>query len=69
MPPLSVAKPTSVNGRTAMHKVFVKIKFDPKDVWVGIQWATHSPNSRTWDVFICIIPMLPIHIGGWFRDD
>jgi len=52
-----------------MHKVFVKIKFDPKDVWVGIQWATHSPNSRTWDVFICIIPMLPIHVGGWFRDD
>ncbi len=47
-----------------------QIQFSPQDLWIGVKWEK-TPLWRTiWfgtlkvkiDLWICIIPMLPIHI-------
>jgi hypothetical protein len=46
----------------------VWLKFEPRDLWVGVYWnvtgAQELPNplKRRIDVYICLVPMLPIHI-------
>jgi hypothetical protein len=41
----------------------VKLKFEPRDLWIGAYWnlrqSIESPY-RLLDVYICIVPMLPI---------
>jgi hypothetical protein len=43
----------------------VEIKFEPRDLWVGVYWSRDEYGSINWRtrrlrVFVCIIPMLPI---------
>lgn len=48
----------------------VRIKFEPRDLWVGVYWD-YSPKSdpddfydyATLDIYICIVPMLPIKLS------
>lgn len=46
----------------------VRLEFKPQDCWVGVFWKT-TPKAnyqfRT-DVWVCVLPMLPIHLS-WFR--
>ena len=37
----------------------VSIKFEPRDIWIGVYW---DRRSRWLFVYVCIIPMLPIVI-------
>jgi hypothetical protein len=38
-------------------------KFEPRDLWIGAYWDTyHEAGKKMLDVYICIIPMLPIQI-------
>jgi hypothetical protein len=42
----------------------INIKFEPKDIWIGIYWTTHNwVYEKELDLYICIIPMLPIKIA------
>lgn len=49
----------------------ITIKFEPRDVWVGAYWQSiHSIESayRKLDVYVCVLPMLPIRFHfewGW----
>lgn len=43
----------------------MKIKFEPRDVWIGIYWTksritTLDSDSECYSFYICIIPCLPI---------
>lgn len=38
------------------------LKFDPRDVWVGVYW---NPNPGRLDVYVCLLPLLPIHLCLW----
>ena len=40
----------------------LKIKFEPRDLWVGIYWTIEEDFilQRFLKIYICIIPMLPI---------
>ncbi len=40
---------------------FLKIDFNPHDIWIGIYWKRYSVIGF-WDIYICIIPMFPIRI-------
>lgn len=44
----------------------VRFEFKPQDCWVGVFWKTTYGwgewNAYT-DVWICLLPMLPIHIS------
>jgi hypothetical protein len=56
----------------------IQIEFKPQDCWVGVFWKrTHYaafttrfgwsvPRRRMTDVWICLVPMLPLHIS-WCR--
>lgn len=49
-----------------MNGVCISVKFNPKDIWIGVYWNYHQhlPSAmRFFDVYICVIPMLPIHIS------
>jgi hypothetical protein len=44
----------------------MKIKFEPRDIWVGVYWKTgfkprhRRPMIRQITLYVCIVPMLPI---------
>jgi hypothetical protein len=48
----------------------VRLRFEPRDLWVGVFWrrtysvrgAGPSGITTTTEVFICLVPMLPLHI-------
>ena len=42
-----------------------EIKFEPRDVWIGVFWQKGlrvRPPKVYWHFYICILPMVPIHI-------
>jgi hypothetical protein len=39
-----------------------EIKFKPQDCWIGIQWMQ---AGDCFDVFICLLPMISIHVSWW----
>lgn len=43
----------------------VYVKFEPRDLWIGVYW-----NKPIWglEIYICIIPCLPIKLM-WFDKD
>lgn len=53
----------------------VRIRFEPRDCWIGVFWRWTCPvhdaeaiepgglrYKKVWDVYICLVPMLPVHI-------
>jgi len=46
-----------------------RLLFVPEDVWVGVYWRKylhHDPVfGQRWDVWICLLPMLPLHVWWW----
>ena len=40
----------------------MKIKFEPRDLWVGVYWNIdrHDLAYQSLNIYICIIPMFPI---------
>jgi hypothetical protein len=50
--------------RFRIKRVFisVELKFDYHDLWMGIYWKSKI-SGRFFNIYICILPMLPIRIG------
>lgn len=51
----------------------LSIKFEPRDIWVGVFWDK-KPKSvheklRLWDVYVCLIPLLPIRAFQYIPHD
>ena len=56
----------------AGHRWSVALEWKPQDLWVGVFWRRgREMGRRTTDLWVCLVPMLPIHIGivhgGGFR--
>jgi hypothetical protein len=46
----------------------IRLLFEPRDVWVGVFWTRlrfYDPPRRRWDVYVCLVPMLPIRFRWW----
>jgi hypothetical protein len=42
----------------------IRIEFKPQDCWIGVYWKS---EKLLVDIWICIIPMFPIHITHYKR--
>lgn len=41
----------------------IAVCFEPRDLWLGVFWRRYEEWGRHGlEVFICILPMLPLHI-------
>ncbi len=40
---------------------FARVEWKPQDCWIGVFWRQDHP--WTLDVWICLLPLLPIHFG------
>lgn len=48
---------------------FFRLSFEPRDIWVGVYWNGWE-NDGSWrdehfDVYVTIIPMLPLRLRWW----
>lgn len=56
----------------ACPRVWVRWEFKKTDCWVGVYWKVTPrfdgtvPNGEWIDIWICLLPMLPLHID-WPR--
>ena len=41
---------------------FARLEFVRQDCWVGAYWRTTYAVGRQFDLWICAIPMLPLHV-------
>lgn len=50
---------------------YLHIKFEPRDLWIGVFWDTyhseHVGGLHLLDVYVCIVPMLPIRLTWTLR--
>lgn len=60
-----------VRGRTVWFNAGVKR--EPRDLWVGVYWDFergtdedgYGNDQRTFDIYVCVVPCLPLHLS-WF---
>lgn len=45
-----------------IQKLKISVGFNVHDMWVGVYWKVTKMVSTHVDVYICILPMLPVHI-------
>jgi hypothetical protein len=44
------------------------IKFEPRDIWVGVYWLTDGWGViRVLTLYICLLPCLPLRIDLEYR--
>ncbi len=53
-----------VTSRSRPH-IWWDVAWEPRDLWLGVYWDRPSPTgwSRALDVYICIVPCLPLLIS------
>lgn len=40
----------------------VRVEFEPRDLWIGVYFNFGLLSNH---IYICILPLLPIHIWWW----
>ena len=46
----------------------VQFQFEPCDLWIGAFWRILQlrPPFRTFHLYVCLIPMVPLHVTHLF---
>lgn len=48
----------------------IELKFEPRDIWIGVYWTiTSTVSGDVLHIYICIVPLLPIHIQIKLRSE
>ena len=47
------------------RKWFIHLEFKPQDLWIGVFWKrTRCAGPHQFlDIWVCLLPMVPIHFG------
>lgn len=43
-------------------RVKVSVKFEPRDLWIGVYWEYDRLVFSRLTVYVCILPLLPIKV-------
>ena len=43
----------------------VEFEWKPQDAWIGAFWKR---TGHTVDLWVCILPCIPLHISWWGKD-
>jgi hypothetical protein len=54
-----------ITNRLVCDQVHVALEWKIQDLWVGLYWRRHGHEI---DVWICVVPCLPIHIWATWHD-
>jgi hypothetical protein len=50
----------------------MQIRFEPRDLWIGLYWNSGTFGASNQftriDVYICIVPLFPIHLKFDYRN-
>lgn len=52
--------------RESMIRPGVWLEFKPQDMWVGAFWKKNGPLV---DIWVCLVPMVPIHIRFFLKQE
>jgi hypothetical protein len=61
----------SVAEKWGPKRRFCRLEFKREDCWVGVFWKRdrlYYAYQERLDVWVCLLPMLPLHFG-WVRYD
>ena len=42
------------------ERCIVRLQWEPRDLWVGLFWRK---SEICWHIYICLIPLIPLHIS------
>lgn len=56
---------SGITSRLAFDGWHWQFEFKPEDLWVGAYWKTIGHATDLW---ICLLPCVPLHISWWYRD-
>lgn len=48
--------------KSLLGHVWVSLMFEPRDLWFGVYWDRPTPSGwhRSLDVYVCLLPLLPL---------
>ena len=41
----------------------LKLKFEPRDVWIGLYWNYNAGPPNELDLYLCLVPFFPLHLN------
>lgn len=50
---------TCIKGKSMFRVTRIELKFEPRDLWIGVYWNRHW---YALEVYICIVPLLPLKV-------
>lgn len=45
----------------------IQIKWEPRDLWVGLYWTRERNERNLWALYLCLVPCFPIVIKQYVR--
>ena len=46
-------------GPRALFRAECRLRFEPRDLWVGVYWEREHWPAEVLEVFICLVPCFP----------
>lgn len=67
--PWSITQPATRPKRLWWLCWYVEILWEPRDLWLGVYWNRPQNHERDLELYICLLPCLPIRVSLWDDSD
>ena len=66
LPALALVFISAIIGLLWAGIIKITFKFEPRDLWIGLYW--NNLDSNELNIYICVIPVFPIHVRIFLED-